>query len=249
MSKIIVFIAALCLFLAGCTSEIPAEISENTADGAQISAEDSAESDNVSCEIVYNDLVLWKDTIDTTWGCGFVGVKNTGSTNLFMESGRFDIENADGTLATTEDYINVYPQVIAPGETAWYYMCTTVDGLSVGGEYTIVPKVNAKLATVDLIRYGVSEVNVTDTQYLGIEVTARIENTSAEDVSMPKVAAILFSSNGNPLACMMTYGDELDPGEKQGVKATALAYPPDISAADVASYEIYAYPEQFQFDW
>ena len=105
MRKIIVFIAALCFLLAGCTSEIPAEITENTADGAQISAEDSAESGNVSCEIVYNDLVLWKDTIDTTWGCGFVGVKNTGSTNLFMESGRFDIENSDGTLATTEDYI------------------------------------------------------------------------------------------------------------------------------------------------
>ena len=77
----------------------------------------------------------------------------------------------------------------------------------------------------------------------------RIENTSAEDVSMPKVAAILFASNGDPLACMMTYGDELAPGEKQGVKASALSYPPDISATDVASYEIYAYPEQFQFDW
>lgn len=252
MKKIFISFLITTLLMSGCVSaDIDAnETQPNVRQNENMTAKnDDVSEEQVSYEIVHNNLTLWKNSIDTTWGRGFVGIKNTGNVNLYLSSGKFDIENPDGTLATTKDYINVYPQVITPGETAYYYMCTTMEELSLETEYKIVPKVDAKKATVELIRYGVSEVSIVDSSFLGVEVVARIENTGSETESMPKVAAILFDADGNPISCMMTYGDEFAPGEKQGVKATELSSHPDVTSSAVASYEIYAYPEQYQFDW
>ena len=185
------------------------------------------------------------DSIGTKWIAVAVPVKNTGNTALYLSSSSVDIENADGTLADTVSSVSVSPQVLQPGETAWYYEETFFEG-DMSGEYKAVPHIKAKEASVDCIRYEVSEVQVRDTDYFGAGITGRVLNTTEEDGDMVYVWAQLFDADGNLLESAFTITDgTLAAGEKTGFSVSVDNT--DIRASDIADTVIYAYPSQYQF--
>ena len=197
-------------------------------------------------EIVDNDNWIITNSIGTKYMMGAVTVKNTGTTNLYLSSGTFDIEDASGALIDSNRYISASPQVIAPGETAVYFEEMMFDKGTADGVYHIVPTIQAEEAKVDLIRCPVTDVSFTDSYFGGVEVVGRVENTTGQEQSMLNVDVVLYDAAGNVLSVMSTYTSNAAPGAKIGFNTSSI-FQRNLKAADIASYAVYAYPTQYNF--
>lgn len=204
-------------------------------------------TEGASWETGNGTVLVSEDSIGSVWVQTAVPVENTGSVNLYLGSGTMDLEDADGHLVESLSLVSVFPQVLKPGETAWYFEESTLDEMP-SSELNVVPHVDVKEATVDCIRYETSDVTISDEDFGGIKVTGRVENTTDEDGSMVEVVAFLYDENGDFIGNIYTYLDgDLAAGDKIGFSASSFADVADLTAADVADYKIYAYPTQFQF--
>ena len=192
-------------------------------------------------------VLVAEDSIGTTWVQTAVPVENTGSVNLYLSSGTMDLEDAEGHLVDSLRLVSVHPDVIKPGETAWYFEETTLDERP-SSDLKVIPHVDVKEATVDCIRYETSDVTISEEEFGGIKVTGSVENTTDEDGSLVVVAVFLYDENGDFIGNINTYLDgDLAAGDKVGFSASSFADVADLTAADIADYKIYAYPTQYQF--
>jgi hypothetical protein len=143
--------------------------------------------------------------------------------------------------------INAYPDYIKPGETAYYYDETTVDFDTTG--IKVVPHVDVQKTSNEVIRYNISDVSITQDSLSGIKVMGRVENKTSEKGTLVYVAANLFDSNDKLICnCFTILDNDLNVGDKIGFTCSPFAYR-NIKPSDVARYEIYAYPTQFNFNW
>ena len=161
-------------------------------------------------------VLTYTDSINTTWAQVSVPVTNTGDRNLYLSSGTMDLEDAAGHLVDSLSLVGFYPQVLAPGETGWYYEETTLDAAP-SSELTVVPHVDIKEATVECIRYEASDLSFADEEFGGIKATGRITNTTAADGSLVYVVLFLFDSEEKLVGQTFTILDgELKAGDTIG---------------------------------
>lgn len=198
-------------------------------------------------EITYNSTVTWIDSIGTIWAQTIIEITNTGSENLYLSSGSYDLEDENGSLVASQSMASAYPNVLAPGEKG--YICeTSMLDAEPDGSLVAVPREKVKRATVDLIRYETSDIQISDTGYGDIKILGRVENTTDEAADMVYIVAALYDADGNPIAVEFTIlSDELAPGDKIGFEFQSFTLPDSVTADAVADYTIYAYPMQMQF--
>lgn len=195
-------------------------------------------------QIQYDNITVWESSTGTLWYTAVVEVANLGETTLQLSSCTVDVEDANGALVATLDLGTSVPEVIDPGETAYYVDTSTLDAALPEG-YQLVP--HAKFGEhAAPVRYPVSEVSLKDTDYFGVKAVCRIENNTDESISSPRVAVVLLGADGHAVAELLAYGDEIAPGEKMGVELGALSMAPDITADSVSGYVAYAEP---MFQW
>lgn len=210
--------------------------------------EGSKDEEKAEYEITDTSFRIWTNSIGTNWEQAIIEITNTGTCDLYLSSGSYDVEDASGHLVESQSYVSAFPNVLKPGEKGYMYEETKFDGDDVNSEYTIIPHADVEKAKVDCIRYDVSDVTIKDTDYFGIKVTGRVENTTEEAKNYINIDIMLYDATGAPLGHVSTtVSEELKPGEKIGFEASAFSMPKDITADDVASYTVYAYPTQFQF--
>lgn len=199
-------------------------------------------------EVGNGRAVIYTSSIGTTWVQVSIPVKNTGSVDLYMSSCSVDLVEDDGHLFESLSLVSVYPQVIKPGETAWYYEETTLDNAP-SGNLKVQPHVNAKKATVDCVRYEVSEVEVTNDKYSGIKITGWVENTTSEEASLPYVVVFMYDANDELIGqAFSIISDGLKPGDKKGFSMSTFSSYDQFIAENVKRVEYYSYPTQFQFN-
>lgn len=198
-------------------------------------------------EITNVYVKTWKNSIGTVCAKVIAEITNTGGKNLYLSSCSVDLEDASGELVDVMNSVIAYPQVIAPGEKAYYYDETTIDATE-PIELSAIVHPDVKEATVDQILLGTSEEFEISEEYSIVEIKGRVENTTNELQSQVKVSVVLFNSESKPVGVLFTYIDgEIQPGEKIGFKTSAGMLPGSVSLDDIASCEAYAYPEQMQF--
>ena len=198
-------------------------------------------------EITYNNTIVWTNSIGSLWEQTIIEITNTGSENLYLSSGSYDLEDESGTLVASRSLVSAFPDVIAPGEKGYMYEATTLDEAP-SGSLVAVPRESVKKATVDLIRYETSDIQISDTGYGNIKILGRVENTSEETGSMVYIVAVLYDTDGNPVAVEFTIlSDELAPGDKVGFEFQSFSLPDSVTADTIADYTIYVYPMQMQF--
>ena len=199
----------------------------------------------VRYEVGTSEVTQWTDSLSSKWIKVAVPITNTGTTNLYLDDCTIDIESSSGTLLKTMSYVNGYPEYIKPGETGYYYDETTVDFTETN--VVAVPNVQVEKATNDVIRYDVTEVTISSDTYNGVKVMGRVQNNTSKKGTMVVVAANLFDSNGKLICNCFTYlENDLNSGSKVGFSMTPFAYT-KVIPSDVASYEVYAYPTQFNW--
>lgn len=236
--------------------EVSANSENNAEDSAepagQVSGEDEMKAAQVeqggeSWEVGEGEVVTYTDIIGNSWVKFAVPVMNTGTTNLYLRSGSADLEDATGHLVDSRSSVSVYPNVIKPGETAWYYEDTPLEE-EPSSPLKVIPRVNVEKAKVDCIRYETSDVSFTEDSIGDIKVTGRVENTTQEAGSVVEVVILLYDAQEHFLGTISTYlHDDLNPGDKVGFSASSLGSNGNLKLADIINYRIYAYPTQFQF--
>ena len=219
----------------------------NASEPGQTQSGENAPSSS-SHEITYQNVRVWTNNIGTTWIQAIVEVTNTGNENLYLGPGSYDLEDADGRLVKSQGQVSTYPSVLAPGEKGYMYNEITLDDYSGDGNLSILPRPDIKTAKVDLVRYGISDLNVSDTAYGGINVLGRIENTTdkAENGTI-YIVAFFYDAAGTPIGSAFTILTEtVDVGAKIGFEFSSFSMPNDITSEDIADTIIYAYPYQLQ---
>lgn len=199
-------------------------------------------------EITYSNARTWTNSIGSTWVQTIVEIENTGTQNLYLSSGSYDLEDATGTLIAAQTYVSTYPDVIAPGEKGYMYEETILDDFNQESTLTVLPRPDVKEATVDLIRYDVSDVAISNDPYSGIKVLGRVENNTDETDNMVYIVAFFYDSNNTMVGSAFTIlTEDLMPGSKIGFEINSFSLPDDITAENIAETVVYAYPMQIQF--
>lgn len=242
---ILVVCAFVVMAVGSGSSDTPA--SENTNSTVNSADQGNNNNDSVKEKVEYSvgDTVVevWTDSIGTQWIKAAIPVVNTGDANLYLNSSSVDIENADGSLATTLSMVSAYPQIIKPGETAYYYEETTYDGTNIEG-LKVVPHVNAEKAKADLIRLELSDLQIKN-DTLGVKVIGHVKNTTDKEESMVYVIANFFDKDGKFIGQQFTIlMDELPAGDKVGFETSSLSS--RLDASDIATYDVIAFPYQYQ---
>ena len=193
-------------------------------------------------EVGNSTVDLWTDSIGSKWMKIAIPVKNTGTADLYLGSATADIESSTGTLLDTESSITGFPQYIKPGETGYYYVATTRDFTETNVK--VVPHVDVRKATKDVLRYDITDVSITEDTYYGVKVMGRAQNNTNKEGSLDKISAALFDSNNKLICVVFTYLDNnLAIGDKVGFSMTPFAYR-DFTPEDVVRYEVYGHPTQ-----
>lgn len=179
----------------------------------------------------------------------YVPVTNRGNVNIYIGTCSVDIEDANGNLKQSANYMSCHPDLIGPGETTYVY-----DDVSYTGDTTDnlvgVPHITIKDASAaDGIRYDVSNVAFEEDSITGIKATGLVTNNHAEASGIAVVAVILFDKNGDYAATLYTYPSEkLEPGTSATFHATNLdmMYRKTIfTKDDIGSYQAYAYEKEY----
>lgn len=254
MKKIIVlFLGAILAFsMAACDSSgkenadnpanTPSEAMEETPSPAPELKEEEA------YEITYSNVKTYANSIGTMYAQVIVEIENTGTVDLYLSSGSYDLEDENGKLVASSSMASTYPEVISPGEKAYMYEENMLDE-AVDGKLTVLPRPDVKKATVENIRYGVTDVEISSNKYGYIKAIGRVENTTSKDEDgMIYVVIILKDANGTPIGQIFTIiMDDLAAGDKIGFEASAMSLPDDVTEESVSSYDVFAYPMQMQF--
>ena len=220
----LLFALVLTLSLTACgNSEQPTVTSalhESQAQVTESAAPESEAPDGAAYEISYSNAKVWTNSIGTSWVQTIVEITNTGTTNLYLDS--------------------------APGEKGIMYEETTLDDYSGDGNLTVIARPSVEEANVDLIRYNITDVSVSDDDFFGVNVLGRVENTTDEAATLVYVVAIFYDANNIPIAFTIL-PDELAVGSKVGFEFGGFSLPDDFTAANIANTVLYAYPTQYQF--
>lgn len=200
-------------------------------------------------EITYSNAVAEKNSIGTIYTFAIVEVTNTGTCDLYLSSGKFDFEDKSGNLLASKSYISVFPEVISPGEKAYYYESTIIDGIEAGEELTVIPTVDIEKAKVSKKEYPVTDVKFSDSGWSIGHFLGRVENNTSDDISYVSIDVVLFDKNNHPLGVASTYiTDKIASNSKSGFDFTLYGdLPFSTKFEDIASYKIIAYKSQYQF--
>ena len=198
-------------------------------------------------EVTDTRVVNWVSSTGTVRVQTIVEITNTGSANLFLSGGSFDLEDAEGNLVDNCSMASTFPDVIAPGEKGYMYEETTLDA-PVDGELTAIPRLDIKEATVDLIRYDVTDTKLSEDKYGYLKILGRVQNNTDEVGKSTYVVAFLYDENGACIGQMFTIlTDDLAAGDQSGFEMSGLSLPDNVTVDAVADIVYYAYPMQMQF--
>lgn len=259
MKKLLSISLALLMILAlsACGSDASTSSSTSTvgasSSGASVSTEAVQEETEETTasdpyEITYTSFKLYSDSIGSVWGQSIIEITNTGSEDLYLSSGSYDIKDESGSLVASKDLISAFPDVLQPGEKGYMYDETTFDDLSLDGTYTITPHVSVEEASIDCVRYDVFDTSIKNDEYSGVAVMGQVTNTTDEEGSMVYVVTVLYDDAETPLGVLYTIlSNDIPAGETMGFEMTGFSLPPEVTADAVANYTVYAYPMQMQF--
>lgn len=236
-------------FFTLALEEIIDSLSINEYSQEELTSTSDKPMKKASYEVVYSNARTWVNSIGTAWVQSVFEVKNTGTVPLYLSSGAYDLEGTDGLLVKSRSLVSVFPQVINPGESGYYYEETTLDNAPANGELVIIPRPDVREAKVEHIRYPITDFQLSKGSYgRGIKMMGRVENTSAEKQSLVYVSAVFLDENNNPIGVNSTIiMESIEPGSKIGFESSTSSLPVDITIDKIARYAVFAYPWKMQF--
>lgn len=195
-------------------------------------------------ELVYSSARLYRGDAGEVWVQAIVEIKNVSDDLLYCGDTTIDIE-ANGEVLTQLKSVSAYPQIIANGESAYYYEEALID-TDYDGEVSAVLDRRESTTKLACERYTVGGA-LSDSVYGGLQLVGEVTNNSDSTADMVCVGAILFGGAQRPIGLVYDYLTEpLNPGETMEYGFESDTLPEDITSQSVVSVEVFAFPLQTQ---
>lgn len=240
MKKIISLILTLMFLflLTGCDIESIILDDTNSIDN-KININETIKSN--ACYKVSDSNLIFSQTKDSAFI--YYEITNMGDTNLYLKSAVFDIQDKNGHLLQTEDFISSCPDIIQPGEKGYFYDYISFDeNVTIDNNSELVPKFEILRADGNVENYEVTDISLNLDSITGNQkVVGRITNNySTESDALMYIQTIYYDKNGRVVSIDgTTFGKEIKPNETVSFHSTA--YLKDyIDPTKIGSYHVIA---------
>lgn len=188
----------------------------------------------------------YRDENGTIWAMGIAEIVNKSDTPLYLDYGTFAFRGGDDTLVMTADAIAAYPQVLMPGESGYYFEVVEPDLPDTEPlQLTVTPDI--RKAEVESVRYTVTDTQLRNSPYGGLELFGKVENTTDADGELVCIAAVLLDAEGKPIGLLTTIlTEKLNAGSTAEFTLESFMLPSELKASTAAQTLCFAYPLQEQ---
>jgi len=128
-------------------------------------------------------------------------ITNTGGAPLELLPGKYDLGYSDDNIIVADQPIAAYPQVIAPGEKAYYYDNYLMAGLEEIRDFTVSLHPVIDAAESPPFHLDVSDASVYEGPLDTLQIRGTIKNNTGQTQDGICIAGILFDGQ-NPLAVL-----------------------------------------------
>lgn len=182
--------------------------------------------------------------------CFIQEVKNTGDLPLYLKGCDLNIEDKNGHLIATENFISSCPDIILSGETGYFYNSLGATMLNESAKTAeslkAVPSLNIVESRENPIEYEISDTSISKGTFDYPTVTGRITNNTKEDDSLVYINVIFYDSSGNIISITGVNVQDLTAGSTKGFECTALSSA-NFSYEDIGDYKVIARKSYYQF--
>ncbi len=217
------------------------EVSNNDEESSDASA---AESDEISYEISDTSFEYYTNSIGSVNYFGYVEITNTGDNDIYMEKCTFDLEDNDGHLLQSDDFISHAPEVIAPGEKGYFFNGLGSDvideGVSLDNGIQLTPQIKLSKATGKPHSYPVSDMDIKEDGLGYVKVTGRVENDTEEDASIISLCFIFYDENGKAIALSNSSVSDVAAGGKGSFDASTMFANDNLNINNIAETVVIA---------
>ena len=228
------------------SSAAPSESSTEPAPSTEESGSASSETEpaTASFEVTDRRLNVYRNRAEEFWGQVITAVQNTGDAPIYLQDSTFRITDAEEKSLASDTTVSAYPQIVAPGETGYYYAETYLETESAEGlmlEFTPQVSVSAQQA----VAYTVENPDLQDSRYGGMELRVTLSNSTAQDTRHYCVAVLLFDAEGKLLGQFYDVPSVKVPaGGSAVLELSSYMLPDTVTKAEIADYRILAYELQ-----
>lgn len=230
----------------GSSSAAPSEPSSEPVPSTEesSSAPSKTEPPTASFKVTDQRLNVYRNRAEEFWGQVISAVQNTGDAPIYLQDSTFHITDAEGKSLASDTTVSAYPQIVAPGETGYYYAETYLETESAEGltlEFTPQVSVSAQQA----VAYTVENPDLQDSRYGGMELRVTLSNSTAQDTRHYCVAVLLFDAEGSLLGQFYDVPSVKVPaGGSAVLELSSYMLPDTVTKAEIADYRILAYELQ-----
>ena len=230
----------------GSSSAAPSEPSSEPVPSTEesSSAPSKTEPPTASFKVTDQRLNVYRNRAEEFWGQVITAVQNTGDAPIYLQDSTFHITDAEGKSLASDTTVSAYPQIVAPGETGYYYAETYLETESAEGltlEFTPQVSVSAQQA----VTYTVENPDLQDSRYGGMELRVTLSNSAAQDTRHYCVAVLLFDAEGKLLGQFYDVPSVKVPaGGSAVLELSSYMLPDTVTKAEIADYRILAYELQ-----
>lgn len=230
----------------GSSSAAPSEPSSEPVPSTEESSSvpSKTEPPTASFKVTDQRLNVYRNRAEEFWGQVIAAVQNTGDAPIYLQDSTFHITDAEGKSLASDTTVSAYPQIVAPGETGYYYAETYLETESAEGlmlEFTPQVSVSAQQA----VSYTVENPDLQDSRYGGMELRVTLSNSTAQDTRHYCVAVLLFDAEGKLLGQFYDVPSVKVPaGGSAVLELSSYMLPDTVTKAEIADYRILAYELQ-----
>lgn len=235
---------------ASATAARDSKAAENA--GAESTTEATTTEAEIKYEVTDTQFSYYKNSINDIEYYGFVEIENTGNTYLYLSDCTFDLEDNDGHLLQSDDFISKCPDVIAPGEKGYFYnglgSNLIDDGVSLENGVKLVPQFKVEICNKGadaIVEYEVSDASMKEGTY-GPKVTGRVTNSTDKDCSYLYIDILFLGEDGKVIALTGTSITGLDAGVTKSFDCDCMFVNEEIKDA-IKDFRIIARDDYMQF--
>jgi hypothetical protein len=194
----------------------------------------------VTYEITDMSVRVFASSSGSVWVCTIGEVTNTGNVDLYLRSGTIDLKDDADKLLESCQYVSVYPQIISPGEKAYYQESTTVDGITAETTVNATLHTSAAKSVIAKTALPISDVSLKNVTFWGVGAIGMVTNNTANDSSSVYVVVVLYNQANHALGVLFDILT-VKAGEQISFSASTIMLPPEVTAESVDHFQTYGY--------
>ena len=260
-SKVIAVLVAASVFMAfamgsGSSSSSTHDsvtVDANGGSETMVTAEAKSETTaDIEYEISDTNFEYYQNSIGVKEYYGYVEITNTGSCDIYMKDCVFDLEDNNGHLLQSDNFISHCPEVIAPGEKGYFFngigSSSFDESISLDNGVKLVPQKNLKKATGKPHAFPVSDVDYRAGDYGDVKVTGRVENDTDKEQGYLSVYIIFRDANDKVIAIdTTTVMSEIGAGMKGSFDSSTIFGNENLKLENIKDVEVICEETYMQF--